>query len=215
MWFVLLTVYIFEILCIFVFVVYCVVAFLLVMVRIFFIRCNCVYFELINNIIDNTTKYQTRTEELRKCVVFQNENLETEFPVEGHESVDDKLEVLTEKLTEKERTLQRSHCEIKNAERVLTDLEKKTSTCRDRYRSLMTELKKDVQKTEEEVKMLQNQISSLSVRREVLRNEAIKQQEEYQKMLNNFTKELENKNALFSSSSEKSRHPRVSSRALQ
>ncbi|XP_076173816.1 uncharacterized protein LOC143149900 isoform X2 [Ptiloglossa arizonensis] len=126
------------------------------------------------------------------------------------ESVDDKLDVLTEKLTEKEHALQRSHCEIKNAEKILSDLEKKTSTCRDRYRLLMTELKKDVRKTEEEVKTLQNQISCLSVRRETLRNEALKQQEDYQKMLNNFTKELESKKVLFLSSGEKSRRPHVS-----
>lgn len=48
--------------------------------------------------------------------------------------------------------LQRSHCEIKNAEKVLSDLENKTSSCRDGYRSLVIELKKDVRKTEEEVR---------------------------------------------------------------
>lgn len=49
--------------------------------------------------------------------------------------------------------LQRSQNEIKNAERVLSDLESKTSTCRDRYRTLMTELKKDIRKTEDEVRV--------------------------------------------------------------
>ncbi|KZC11769.1 hypothetical protein WN55_03605, partial [Dufourea novaeangliae] len=93
--------------------------------------------------------------------------------------------------------LQRSHCEIKNAEKVLTDIENKTSNCRDRYSSLTTELKKDVRKIEEEVKTLQNQISTLSVRREALKSEVIKQQEDYQTTLNNFTRELESKKALF------------------
>ncbi|XP_043263331.1 uncharacterized protein LOC122403702 [Colletes gigas] len=190
MWFVLLAVYSFEIFCIFVFVVYCVVTFLMIM-------------------------YQTRTEELRKCIAPDSKNLEAELPVEVREIVDDNLEVLTEKLTEKERVLQQSHYEIKSAEKVLSDLEQKTSSCRDRYKSLMSDLKKDVRKTEEEVKTLQNQISSLSVRREVFRNEALKQQEDYQKMLNNFTKELEHKKALFSPSSGKSRQPRVSCLALK
>ncbi|XP_050489392.1 uncharacterized protein LOC126873030 isoform X3 [Bombus huntii] len=130
--------------------------------------------------------------------------------VMSRESVDDKLEVLTEKLTEKERVLQKSQCEIKNAEKALTDLENKTSSCRDRYRSLMIELKKDIRETEDEVRTLQNQISNLSIRREALRSEALKQQEDYQKMLSGFSKELESKKTLFSSGIEKSRHHRVS-----
>ncbi|XP_076234162.1 uncharacterized protein LOC143179052 isoform X3 [Calliopsis andreniformis] len=189
MWFVLTAVYTFEILCIFVFVVYCVVAFLRVM-------------------------YNTQTEELRKCIVLQRGNLDLLAETENPENVTCKIKVLTEKLAEKERAvrLQRSHSEIKKAEKVLSDLESKTSTCRDGYKSLMIELKKDVRKTEEEVKTLQSQISTLSDRREALRNEVLK--EDYQKMLNNFTKELENKKSLFSSGIEKSRHPRVSSFAL-
>ncbi|XP_068982693.1 uncharacterized protein [Bombus flavifrons] len=117
--------------------------------------------------------------------------------VMSRESVDDKLEVLTEKLTEKERVLQKSQCEIKNAEKALTDLENKTSSCQDRYRSLMIELKKDIRETEDEVRTLQNQISNLSIRREALRSEVLKQQEDYQKMLSGFSKELESKKTLF------------------
>ncbi|XP_017798505.1 PREDICTED: uncharacterized protein LOC108579471 [Habropoda laboriosa] len=184
MWFVLVTACI-KIIGIFIFIVYCVVAFLMVM-------------------------YNDRMEELRKCVVLQDTSLKTEFPIESHDSIDNKLEVLTEKLTQKERVLQRSQCEIKNAEKVLNDLENKTSSCRDRYRSLMVELKKDIRKTEEEVKTLQTQISNLSNRREALRSEVLKQQEDYQKMLSSFSTELENKKSLFSSGNEKSRHPRVS-----
>ncbi|KOC68603.1 hypothetical protein WH47_06394 [Habropoda laboriosa] len=74
----------------------------------------------------------------------------------------------------------------------------------------MVELKKDIRKTEEEVKTLQTQISNLSNRREALRSEVLKQQEDYQKMLSSFSTELENKKSLFSSGNEKSRHPRVS-----
>ncbi|XP_016771873.1 uncharacterized protein LOC108000649 isoform X2 [Apis cerana] len=183
MWFILFAICIFKITCIFIFIIYCVVTFLLVM-------------------------YNAQTEELKKCIVPQDTNVEEEFPIESRDSVDDKLEILTEKLTEKEHVLQKSQCEIKDAEKVLTDLENKTSSCRDRYRSLMIDLKKDIRKTEDEVRMLQNQISSLSIRREALRSEVLKQQEDYQKMLNSFSKELENKKILFSSSIEKSRHPR-------
>ncbi|XP_017759296.1 PREDICTED: uncharacterized protein LOC108550146 [Eufriesea mexicana] len=185
MWFILFAVCTFKIICIFIFIIYCVVTFLLVM-------------------------YNARTEELRKCILPQNINLEVEFLIESRDSVDDKLEVLTEKLTEKVHVLQNSQCEIKNTEKVLTDLENKTLFCRDRYRPLMIELKKDIRKTEDEVKTLQNQISNLSFRRESLRSEVLKQQEDYQKMLNNFSKELENKKTLFSSGIEKLRHPRVS-----
>ncbi|XP_017884528.1 uncharacterized protein LOC108627683 [Ceratina calcarata] len=185
MWHVLLSVCTFKIVCIFVFIVYCVVTFLLIV-------------------------YKAQTEELKKYIVPQEKIVEIGFPIEIRDSVDDKLEVLTEKLTEKERALQKSQCEIKNAEKVLSDLENKTSSCRDRYRSLMMELKKDIRKTEDEVRTLQNQISNLSIRREALRTEVLKQQEDYQKMLNNFSKELENKKTQFSSGTEKSRHSRVS-----
>ncbi|KAF3427924.1 hypothetical protein E2986_00172 [Frieseomelitta varia] len=77
--------------------------------------------------------------------------------------------------------------------------------------------------------MLQTQISNLSIQREALRREVLKvQQEDYQKMLGNFSKELESKKTLFcihifgfslfylmllifiASGIEKSRHHRVS-----
>ncbi|XP_043508731.1 uncharacterized protein LOC122528074 isoform X2 [Frieseomelitta varia] len=148
--------------------------------------------------------YNSQTEELRKYIVPQDTSLES------CESMDDKLEVLTEKLTEKEYALQKSQYEIKNAGKMLTDLENKTSSCRDRYRSLMIELKNDIRKIEDEVRMLQTQISNLSIQREALRREVLKQQEDYQKMLGNFSKELESKKTLFSSGIEKSRHHRVS-----
>ncbi|XP_076391281.1 uncharacterized protein LOC100882789 isoform X2 [Megachile rotundata] len=183
MWLISLTFYSLKILCIFVFVVYCVIAFLMIM-------------------------YNNRIEELKKCIAVPNVNSEAEFLIETRDSVEDRLEALTEKLTEKEHVLERSHCEVNRTEMVLSDLENKTSTCHDRYRLLMIELKNDIRKTEDEVKTLQNQISGLSIRRETLKNDAIKQQEDYQKMLNNFTKELENKKLLFSSGIEKSRHPR-------
>ncbi|XP_048267965.1 uncharacterized protein LOC100646201 isoform X6 [Bombus terrestris] len=48
-----------------------------------------------------------------------------------------------------------------------------------------------------EVRTLQNQISNLSIRREALRSEVLKQQEDYQKMLSGFSKELESKKTLF------------------
>ncbi|CAK9833570.1 hypothetical protein ANTRET_LOCUS10232 [Anthophora retusa] len=185
MWLVLFAACFFKAMCIFIFVVYCVVAFLMVM-------------------------YNDQIEELRKYVVLQDTRPKAEFSIECHNSIDNKLEVLTEKLTQKERALQRSQCEIKNAEKVFNDLENKTFSCRDRYRSLMVELKKDIRKTEEEVETLQTQISELSIRREALRSDVLKQQEDYQKMLSNFSKELENKKTLFSSDNEKSRHPRVS-----
>ncbi|XP_068982689.1 uncharacterized protein [Bombus flavifrons] len=172
MWFILFAVFTFKLMCIFIFVIYCVATFLLVM-------------------------YNAQTEELRRCIVPQDTNLDVEFPTGSRESVDDKLEVLTEKLTEKERVLQKSQCEIKNAEKALTDLENKTSSCQDRYRSLMIELKKDIRETEDEVRTLQNQISNLSIRREALRSEVLKQQEDYQKMLSGFSKELESKKTLF------------------
>jgi len=46
---------------------------------------------------------------------------------------------------------QRYRTEIKNHENILSDVENKTLSYRDRYRSLMTDLKKDVHKTEIEV----------------------------------------------------------------
>ncbi|KAK9302262.1 hypothetical protein QLX08_005691 [Tetragonisca angustula] len=182
MWFILFAVCTFKVMCIFIFVIYCVVSFLLVM-------------------------YNSQTEELRKYIVPQDTSSEVGFSIESCESMDDKLEVLTEKLTEKEYALQKSQYEIKNAGKMLTDLENKTSSCRDRYRSLMIELKKDIRKIEDEVRMLQTQISNLSIQREALRSEVLKQQEDYQKMLGNFSKELESKKTLFCI--EKSRHHRV------
>nr|XP_031829573.1 uncharacterized protein LOC116425685 isoform X2 [Nomia melanderi] len=152
---------------------------------------------------------------LMAMIIAKSEILQPEYPIEMHENVDDKLNMLSEKLTEKEQALQRSHCEIKNAEKVLTDLENKTSSYRDRYRSLMSELKKDVQKIENEVKTLQSHISTLSLRRESLKAEVIKQQEDYQKMLNNFTKELKHKKTLFSSGADKSKKSRLSCLSLQ
>ncbi|XP_076647704.1 uncharacterized protein LOC143356139 isoform X2 [Halictus rubicundus] len=127
--------------------------------------------------------------------------------------VDEKLGVLTKKLSETEHP--RSHYEIRNADKVLTDLENKTSNYRDRYRTLMSELKKDVRKIEGEVKTLQNHISVLSLRREALRSEVIKQQEDYQMMLKNFTKELEGKKSLFSLVTVSPRKPRISCSPLQ
>ncbi|CAL7945590.1 unnamed protein product [Xylocopa violacea] len=184
MWFILLAICTFKITCMFIFIVYCVVTFLLIM-------------------------YNAQTEELKKCIVPQDTNVETELRIESRDSVDE-LEVLAEKLAEKERALQKSQCKIKNAKKVLCDSENRTSSCRHRYCSLTIELKRDIRKTEDEVRTLQNEISDLSMRREALRGEVLKQQEDYQKMLNNFTEELENKKTLFSSGIEKSRHPRVS-----
>lgn len=42
---------------------------------------------------------------------------------------------------------------------MLTDLENKTSSCRDRYRSLMIELKKDIRKIEDEVGIIHNRLN--------------------------------------------------------
>lgn len=48
--------------------------------------------------------------------------------------------------------LQHSYFAVNHAEIVLNNLEDKTSTCRDRYRLLMIDLKKDIRKTEDEVR---------------------------------------------------------------
>ncbi|KAI4490625.1 PREDICTED: uncharacterized protein LOC106786749 [Polistes canadensis] len=107
--------------------------------------------------------------------------------------MDIKLQTLSDKLTKKERMLKQSQYKIKSVENALNDIESKTSTCRNRYKSLISDLKLDVHKTEEEVKSLQSQVSNLSLRREELKKEAVKQQEEYETMLVHFTKDLENK----------------------
>lgn len=39
---------------------------------------------------------------------------------------------------------------------MLIDLENKTSSCRDRYRTLIIELKKDIRKIEDEVRIIHN-----------------------------------------------------------
>ncbi|KAK2577533.1 hypothetical protein KPH14_003618 [Odynerus spinipes] len=91
--------------------------------------------------------------------------------------------------------LKRSQCEIKSVKKALDDIENKTWTCRNRYKSLMNDLKMDVHKTEQEIEFLQSQVSNLSRRREELKKEVTKQQEEYEKMLIHFTKDLENKGA--------------------
>ncbi|XP_072748866.1 uncharacterized protein [Anoplolepis gracilipes] len=70
--------------------------------------------------------------------------------------------------------LQRSRNEIKNIENVLPDVENKSLFCRDRYKSIIAGLKKDVRKTEVEMKMLQDHISRLSFRREELKYEILK-----------------------------------------
>ncbi|XP_076292773.1 uncharacterized protein LOC143214997 isoform X2 [Lasioglossum baleicum] len=181
-----LAIYIFKILCVFLFVVYCVVTFLMVM-------------------------YNARLGELKECITAKGEILQSDYPLKIY--VDEKLGVLTKKLSETEHP--RSHYEIRNADKVLTDLENKTSNYRDRYRTLMSELKKDVRKIEGEVKTLQNHISILSLRREALRSEVIKQQEDYQMMLSNFTKELESKKSMFSLVSVNSTKPRISCRPIK
>ncbi|XP_076751423.1 uncharacterized protein LOC143423755 isoform X2 [Xylocopa sonorina] len=207
MWFILLAICTFKITCMFVFIVHCVVTFLLIVVRFIFVYCNSQLLALTNPVLI-AIKYNAQTEELKKCIVPQDTDVEAVLRIKNRGSVG-KLEVLAEKLAEKERVLQKSQCKIKNARKLLCDSENKTSSCRHRYCSLTIELKRDIRKTEDEVRTLQNEISDLSIRREALRGEVLKQ-EDYQKMLNNFTKELENKKTLFSSSVEKSRHPRVS-----
>ncbi|XP_076647730.1 uncharacterized protein LOC143356139 isoform X5 [Halictus rubicundus] len=136
-----LAIYIFKILCVFLFVVYCVVTFLMVM-------------------------YNARLEELKECITAKGEILKSN-PLTIY--VDEKLGVLTKKLSE----------------------------------------------TEHPVKTLQNHISVLSLRREALRSEVIKQQEDYQMMLKNFTKELEGKKSLFSLVTVSPRKPRISCSPLQ
>ncbi|XP_029676645.1 uncharacterized protein LOC115243643 [Formica exsecta] len=70
---------------------------------------------------------------------------------------------------------QRSRDEIKNVENVLSDVENKTLFCRDRYKSIIAGLKKDVHKTEVEMKMLMDHVSRLCFQREELtRNEILK-----------------------------------------
>ncbi|XP_026828118.1 uncharacterized protein LOC113561397, partial [Ooceraea biroi] len=95
--------------------------------------------------------------------------------------------------------LQQSRTEIKNIENVLSDVENKTLSCRDRYRSIMTAIKRDVRKTEIEMKMLQDHASKLSLRREELKNEILKQGQDYQRMIDNFAKDFGNKETTFSS----------------
>ncbi|XP_076292775.1 uncharacterized protein LOC143214997 isoform X4 [Lasioglossum baleicum] len=148
---------------------------------------------------------------LMVMITAKGEILQSDYPLKIY--VDEKLGVLTKKLSETEHP--RSHYEIRNADKVLTDLENKTSNYRDRYRTLMSELKKDVRKIEGEVKTLQNHISILSLRREALRSEVIKQQEDYQMMLSNFTKELESKKSMFSLVSVNSTKPRISCRPIK
>ncbi|KAL2740405.1 DNA repair protein RecN-like [Vespula squamosa] len=144
-------------------------------------------------------------EELKKRILDEGRNNEITTFNENQENMDMKLQTLTEKLTEKERMLKQSQYKIKSVEKALNDIENKTSTCRSRYKSLMSDLKLDVHKTEEEVKSLQSQVSNLSLRREELKKEVVKQQEEYEKMLIHFTKDLENKGTGCVTGCEKSR----------
>ncbi|KAH0952144.1 hypothetical protein HN011_011341 [Eciton burchellii] len=109
-------------------------------------------------------------------------------PLKNHENVDRNIAELSERLAKETRELQRSRTEIKNVENVLSDVGNKTLSCRDRYRSIMIALKKDVRKTEIEMKTLQDHASKLSLRREELKNEILKQGQDYQKMIDNFTK---------------------------
>nr|XP_050855918.1 DNA repair protein RecN-like [Vespula vulgaris] len=132
-------------------------------------------------------------ERLKKRILDEGKNAEIITFNKNQENMDIKLQTLTERLTEKERMLKQSQYKIKSVEKALNDIENKTSTCRSRYKSLMSDLKLDVHKTEEEVKSLQSQVSNLSLRREELKKEVVKQQEEYEKMLIQFTKDLENK----------------------
>ncbi|XP_015598798.1 uncharacterized protein LOC107269454 isoform X3 [Cephus cinctus] len=104
----------------------------------------------------------------------------------------DKLHALSEKLAAKEHTLKES---IKSTEKVLNDIDNKSvSMIEDRYRDLMIDLKKNLMKTEQEVKSLQDEVTSLSLRRENLKNDVLKQQEDYHKMLATFNKDLESNN---------------------
>ncbi|KAM0732125.1 hypothetical protein ACS0PU_001667 [Formica fusca] len=54
-------------------------------------------------------------------------------------------------IMELKKRFQRSRDEIKNVENVLSDVENKTLFCRDRYKSIIAGLKKDVHKTEVEI----------------------------------------------------------------
>ncbi|XP_076292777.1 uncharacterized protein LOC143214997 isoform X5 [Lasioglossum baleicum] len=170
---------------------------MLFMLAIYIFKILCVFLFVVYCVVTFLmVMYNARLGELKECIY-----------------VDEKLGVLTKKLSETEHP--RSHYEIRNADKVLTDLENKTSNYRDRYRTLMSELKKDVRKIEGEVKTLQNHISILSLRREALRSEVIKQQEDYQMMLSNFTKELESKKSMFSLVSVNSTKPRISCRPIK
>lgn len=89
--------------------------------------------------------------------------------------------------------LKRSQYEVNCEKKVLNDIENKTWTSRSRYKSLMKNLEMDVKKTEQKIEFLENQVSKLSHRREELKKEVAKQQEEYEKVLNHFTNDLKSK----------------------
>ncbi|XP_024942501.1 uncharacterized protein LOC107269454 isoform X2 [Cephus cinctus] len=157
----------FKMLWIFYFIVSCITTFLMVM-------------------------YKSREDELKESIL-PNDNKDHK-PTSGEviKIVCDKLHALSEKLAAKEHTLKES---IKSTEKVLNDIDNKSvSMIEDRYRDLMIDLKKNLMKTEQEVKSLQDEVTSLSLRRENLKNDVLKQQEDYHKMLATFNKDLESNN---------------------
>ncbi|XP_012220812.1 uncharacterized protein [Linepithema humile] len=129
-------------------------------------------------------------------ILHHNEIME--LKKRNHKDADKHLQKLTDKLTEKKRVFQRYRTEIKNLENILSDVENKTLSYRDRYRFVMTALKKDVRKTEIEMKMLHGHISKLSFRREELKNEVLKQGEDYRRLIDNFAKDLGHNEVIFS-----------------
>ncbi|XP_066597301.1 uncharacterized protein PF3D7_1120000-like [Prorops nasuta] len=145
-----------------------------------------------------TTVYSDQKDELQKSIfpsAKQRENhMSPEFFLfcfQRQESIFENLNKITKKLTEKKQMLKESQSQIKNVEETLNEMTNKTIHCHDRYKSLMFDLKKDVYRTEEEVKTLQLQVMSLNAQRESLKNEVKKQQEICRKELLHFTKELE------------------------
>ncbi|KAH0546817.1 hypothetical protein KQX54_015407 [Cotesia glomerata] len=118
-------------------------------------------------------------------VMYQGQKNELKRYILGTKSAHDisinkvhkNFEVLSEDLSEKKDTINKSRNEIKCAEEILDFIESKKITSVACYKNLLGDLKKDLLKIESEVKELQNEIKELSKRRDDLKHDILQQQE--------------------------------------
>ncbi|XP_044005738.1 uncharacterized protein LOC122850671 [Aphidius gifuensis] len=120
--------------------------------------------------------YKNDTEELKKIIIHGEKSTDDSSSIttcQSGQSFQSRLKHLFEDLHVKETDLKKSHSQMQCAEKLLNFIELNKTNNVDRYKNLLAGLRNDFEKTENEVKFLQNEITNLSRRREILKNDII------------------------------------------